>query len=101
MKRDNTLKIKKGNEVIDVNFEKRKVIIEQRYEWLYIFNDLMLGVWFVVGSILFFYKQLTYWGTWLFLIGSAQMMIRPGIQMAHKLHMRKYATPPEYSRPEN
>lgn len=85
-----TVEIEEGSEIIDVDFEQRRVIIQQRYEWLHIINDLMLGLWFVVGSIMFFYGTLVYWGTWLFLAGSTQMLIGPVIRIAHKIHMKKF-----------
>lgn len=88
-----TMEIEQGNETIDVDFERRKVVIQERYEWLHILNDLMLGLWFVIGSIMFFYGSLTYWGTWLFVAGSAQMMIGPLIRIAHKIHLRKLKLP--------
>lgn len=88
--KDKEVKIQQGDEVINVDFDQRKVVIQQRYEWLNIINDLLLGVWFLLGSIFFFFEHWTYWGTWLFVVGSIQMMIHPCIQMANKLHMRRY-----------
>ncbi|MFD1677733.1 YrhK family protein [Alicyclobacillus fodiniaquatilis] len=82
--------IHNGNEIIDVNFEQRKVVIHERYEKLRILSDLLLGIWFLSGSIMFFYKHWTYWGTWLFVIGSVQMLIGPSIKIIHKLHMKKF-----------
>lgn len=83
------MEIEEGNETIDIDFEHKKVAIHERYEWLHIINDLMLGIWFVTGSIMFFYGSLTYWGTWLFVAGSAQMLIGPVLKIAHKLHLRR------------
>lgn len=31
-------------------------------------------------------------GTWLFVIGSAQMMVRPVIRIAHKIHVGEIET---------
>lgn len=87
------IEIQEGNQIIDVDFERRKVVIQTRYEWLHILNDLLLGLWFVIGSIMFFYGTLVYWGTWLFVAGSTQMLIGPIIRIAHKLHMRRYQNP--------
>lgn len=82
--------IQNGSEVIDVDFEKRKVVIHERYEKLHIISELLLGVWFLTGSFMFFSAHWTYWGTWLFVIGSAQMMIGPLIRIAHKIHIKKF-----------
>ncbi|GMA61317.1 YrhK family protein [Alicyclobacillus fastidiosus] len=83
------IEIKKGNEIIDVDFEQRKVVINERYEWLHIINDILLALWFIVGSIMFFYGRLVYWGTWLFLAGSVQMLIGPVIRVAQKIHLHR------------
>lgn len=89
----NTMEIQQGDETIRVNFQQRRVVIQERYEWLHIVNDLMLGLWFIVGSFMFFSDKWTYWGTWLFVAGSAQMMIGPLLRIAHKIHMRKFNLP--------
>ncbi|MCF8029529.1 MAG: YrhK family protein [Desulfohalobiaceae bacterium] len=62
--------------------------IHERYEWLHILNDFLTAVFFIIGSIFFFSPQLSYYGVWLFLIGSCQMIIGPGIRIANKLHVR-------------
>lgn len=81
--------IQSGNEIVDVDFTQRKVVIHERYERLHIISELLLGVWFLAGSIMFFYAHWTYWGTWLFVIGSAQMMVGPVIRITKKVHLRK------------
>jgi len=49
-----------------------ELVIRQRYETLSIVNDILIGVWFLVGSFLFFSETLSYAGTWLFVIGSVE-----------------------------
>ncbi|WP_442487082.1 YrhK family protein [Halomonas litopenaei] len=66
-----------------------ELVIRQRYEVLSIVNDLLIGTWFIIGSILFFYESLAYIGTWLFLIGSIEMMIRPLIRLARRVHIKR------------
>lgn len=84
------MEIDNGDETIRVDFEARKVVIHERYENLHILNDLFLALWFLVGSVMFFYKHWTYWGTWLFVLGSTQMAIGPLIRVSHKLHIRRF-----------
>ena len=60
----------------------------ETYEWIHIVNDFLIAFWFVVGSIFFFYSSLTYYGIWLFLIGSCQMLLGPIIRVFNKLHVR-------------
>lgn len=66
-----------------------ELVIRQRYEFLSIANDVLIGVWFVIGSVLFFYESLAYYGTWLFLIGSIEMLIRPGIRLVRRIHLQR------------
>lgn len=57
------------------------------YETISIINDVMVALWFIVGSILFFSESTTTAGTWLFLIGSIQLLIRPVIRLSRRLHL--------------
>ena len=81
-----TKKVKKDD--IEIHFGREELIISQRYELLSIVNDIMLGLWFAVGSVLFFKESTVTIGTWLFLIGSIQMLIRPGIRLARRIHLQ-------------
>ena len=53
------------------------IVIQRRYEAAGAINDLFIAIWFLIGSVFFFYEALTYDGTWLFVLGSAQLMIKP------------------------
>ncbi|MCG3399159.1 YrhK family protein [Staphylococcus massiliensis] len=59
------------------------------YKALYQLNDVILGIIFIIGSILFLSPATTFPGTILFIIGSIQMTIRPMISMIHDLHLAK------------
>lgn len=61
------------------------------YETLSIVNDVMVALWFVVGSILFFSESTTTLGTWFFLVGSVQLLIRPLIRLARRVHLGRIA----------
>ena len=61
-----------ANEPLTLHFGRDELVIRQRYEVVSIINDILIGVWFVIGSIFFFYDSLTYAGTWLFVIGSIE-----------------------------
>ena len=73
-----------------VHIGDHELVVRQRYEIISIGNDLLIGLWFVVGSILFFYESLAYYGTWLFVIGSVQMLIRPTIRLTRRVHLRGF-----------
>ncbi|WP_110655338.1 YrhK family protein [Salinicola halimionae] len=78
-----------GNESLTLHFGRDELVIRQRYEILSIANDILIGVWFVIGSIFFFYDSLAYAGTWLFVIGSVEMLIRPVIRLVRRLHLQR------------
>ncbi|WP_110668781.1 YrhK family protein [Salinicola halophilus] len=72
-----------------LEFGDEELIIRQRYETLSIVNDVLIGIWFVVGSVLFFFEPLVYYGTWLFVIGSVEMLIRPVIRLIRRIHLKR------------
>ena len=75
--------------VLDLRLGKDdELIINQRYETLSIVNDFLIGVLFLVGSCFFFYPSTENAGVWLFVIGSAQLLIRPTIRLAHNVHIK-------------
>ena len=66
-----------------------QLVINRRYEVASMLNDIMTGLWFVVGSIFFFYNSMQIPATWMFLIGSVQLLIRPIIRIARDVHLRR------------
>ncbi|WP_298803158.1 YrhK family protein [uncultured Pseudokineococcus sp.] len=71
-----------------------ELVLRQRYELLSILNDVLMALWFVIGSILFFWESTTYAGTWFFLVGSLQFLARPAIRLARKIHLqRRHGSP--------
>ncbi|MGR9048678.1 YrhK family protein [Halobacillus faecis] len=73
---------------IDLHVGKHDVFFKKTYDILYTVNDVLLGIWFLIGSI-FFYFDMKTWGVTLFVLGSTQMLIRPTIRLVHYFHMRK------------
>lgn len=65
------------------------LVIRDRYETLSIANDVLIGIWFVVGSVLFFSEATNEVATALFVVGSVQMLIRPVIRLSRRLHLRR------------
>ena len=64
-----------------------EIVLRQRYEILSIVNDILVAVWFIVGSILFFSPSTSTAGVWLFLLGSIELMIRPLIRLVRRVHI--------------
>ncbi|MUK02225.1 hypothetical protein GM708_09990 [Vibrio cholerae] len=73
---------------LDVPLGRRELVLHHRYEVLSIVNDILIALWFIVGSILFFQESTTTTGTWLFLIGSIELLIRPVIRLSRNVHIR-------------
>ena len=67
-----------------------ELVIRRRYELLSVVNDLLIGTWFLIGSFLFFSASTTRAGTWLFVVGSLEMLIRPAIRFARGVHLRRF-----------
>lgn len=65
------------------------LVIRNRYESLSIANDVLLGIWFTVGSFLFFSEATMTAATVLFVLGSLQMLIRPVIRLSRRIHLRR------------
>jgi hypothetical protein len=77
---DPTLSIRLGPE---------ELTIRRFYEVVSILNDLCIAVWFIVGSVMFFSPHWTQLGTWCFLLGSVQLLIRPLIRLTRHVHLRR------------
>lgn len=67
-----------------------ELVIRRRYEVASIVNDLLIAVWFVIGSVLFFSPDTETAGTWLFLIGSVELLIRPLIRLRRRVHLQRF-----------
>ncbi|PVZ06879.1 YrhK family protein [Actinomycetospora cinnamomea] len=75
------------NAELTLHLGKDELVIRRRYEALSIVNDILIGLWFTVGSILFFFESTTTTGTWFFVIGSVELLIRPMIRMTRIIHL--------------
>ncbi|SJN21301.1 hypothetical protein CZ794_03185 [Psychrobacter sp. JB385] len=65
------------------------IVIQRRYEALGAFNDLLIAIWFLIGSFFFLNESLTQDGTWLFIVGSAQLIIKPLIKLTSLVHVKR------------
>ena len=73
----------------------REITIRDRYETASIVNDVLIAIEFFVGSFFFFswFEEIADKdiGVWLFVVGSAQLMIRPAIRLARRVTLRRMA----------
>ncbi len=71
----------------------REITIRDRYETASIVNDALIAAEFFVGS-LFFFEGMPHQdvGVWLFVVGSAQLAIRPAIRLSRRFTLRRLAS---------
>jgi hypothetical protein len=74
---------------LTIRLGRDELVIRQRYEIISIANDLLIALWFVAGSILFFWEATTRAATWMFLLGSLEFLARPAIRLARRVHLRR------------
>ncbi|MEU5170046.1 YrhK family protein [Streptomyces mutomycini] len=72
-----------------IHVGREELVIRRRYEVASIANDALVALWFVTGSIMFFSEEWTTAGTWCFLIGSIELLIRPAIRLSRHLHLQR------------
>lgn len=75
------------NNELDVDIGNRHIVIQRRYEALGAINDLLIAIWFLIGSFFFLNDSLVQSGTWLFIVGSAQLIIKPLIKLTSLVHV--------------
>lgn len=66
-----------------------KLIVNERYEVASKLNDILIGLWFVIGSVFFFFDSLQTAAIALFLVGSVELLARPVIRIARDVHLKK------------
>jgi hypothetical protein len=76
-----------GNLTLHIGDEE--IVIRKRYEAASIANDILIALWFIVGSVMFFSEAWTTPGTWCFLIGSVELLIRPVIRLSRHVHLQR------------
>lgn len=84
------MKIKEaGDRSLTITIGHDEIIIRRRYEAISIVNDFLIALWFLIGSVFFFYPAMETSGTWLFVLGSVQLLIRPTIRLARHIHLQR------------
>ena len=74
---------------IEFSSKNHEVIIHHRYKFYYNVNDVLIAVWFILGSTLFFWKETETIAIWFFLFGSIQLLIRPLMRIFREIHLKK------------
>lgn len=79
------------NAYIESRMKNHTPFFKKIYHTLYTINDFLLGLWFFIGSICFYFE-----GPWrvlgvtLFVVASFQFLIRPTIRLVHEFHARRH-----------
>ena len=81
------------NHDLTIRIGHDELVIRQRYQVLSIVNDVLIGIWFLIGSFMFFSDELMFAGTCLFVLGSVEMLIRPVIRLIRHVHLQKIRGP--------
>lgn len=71
------------------NIGHGELLLRHRYETASIVNDILIAAWFIAGSVLFFHTSTADLGTWMFLLGSIELAIRPTIRLIRYVHLRR------------
>jgi hypothetical protein len=79
----------KKDDAVDIRLPRREIVLRHRYEIVSIANDILIAAWFTLGSILFFNEDTSRAGTWMFLIGSIQLAVRPAIRLSRLVHIQR------------
>ena len=69
---------------------RKEVLVRRRYEALSIATDLMIALFFVSGSILYFWDSTAVAARWVYLVGSLWFLGRPMIRLARRLHLQRW-----------
>lgn len=78
-----------GHGDVELRIGREELLIHNRYQVASILNDFLIGIWFLVGSVAFFDPKWETFGVWLFVIGSAQLILRPAIRLARSIHLQR------------
>lgn len=81
------------SERLTFNIGSDEIVIRQRWEVASIANDIVIALWFIVGSVMFMSESTKTAGVWFFLAGSIELMIRPAIRLARRIHLRRIGGP--------
>lgn len=107
--RGNTRKIrirKPDQYKLTVEFKKRRLVTENRYELIGTINDIVTTICFLIGSYFFFTNE-TKTGTIMFIIGNANTLFRAILRILRKFHVEWISDQPlgndsdDYSNDEN
>ncbi|MGY6211616.1 YrhK family protein [Cytobacillus firmus] len=81
--------VREQQEDVHIEIGSYKMVIEKRYQAVSFVNDILLGVLYLIGSILFLTDVSQTVSISFFLAGSILMIIRAGLNLLKDLHINK------------
>lgn len=81
--------MKHASHELDIKFGNHEAVIERRYQVAATLNDLLIAIWFLIGSFMFLSPQMQDSGVWLFILGSGQLLVRPIIKLTRLIHITR------------
>ena len=78
-----------GSNQFVLDLGQKHITIQRRYEALGAINDFLIAMWFLIGSFFFLTSSLVESGTWLFVVGSAQLLIKPALKLISLVHVSR------------
>jgi hypothetical protein len=86
-----------GDRSLTLHVGSEELVIRQRYEMASVVNDILIALWFLAGSIMFFSPEWQREGTWCFVLGSVELLVRPVIRLSRQVHLRRKRSGGQYA----
>ena len=84
---DSTFAPPKGN--LSVRIGREQIDVENSWEVASILNDIMVGLWFITGSILTINDVSGDLPLYFYLAGSSQLLLRALLRLGRRIHIRR------------
>lgn len=81
-------KIQETEEYFDIKAGRFRIFFRKRYSLITTVNDLLIGLFFVVGSCLNFFSGVAVFGNAFYLCGSLLLASRPVLRIMHNTSLR-------------
>jgi hypothetical protein len=80
---------KLDEQTLQIHLGRRKMIISNRYQVIYYLNNILQGLLYVIGSLLFLFELNKTVAISFFLAGSILMISRSFIQIIRDVHLKR------------
>ncbi|TXC92776.1 hypothetical protein FS935_00820 [Metabacillus litoralis] len=88
-------------ETIQIHLGKKNMVIQNRYQMVYYLNNILQGLLYLTGSILFLSKFNEVYAISFFIAGSFLMVFRSLIQIVRDIHLMKLENEGNTNTPNN